>query len=227
VEVLPSITILSVKTDEKGIPVRKKARCVVRGDMQSESPDDGPTHSSPVARFSTFRIMSSKAAITGCELQQMDVCTAFLHAPLDRPTFLAIPAGFPDSELIVGVPRSNQVLRLKKAVYGLKDAPHSWYAHCAGIFVNNDFTRSDNDHCLFYAEVPSSHSTAYVLVYVDDFTLLAHSVNDMACVLTWTKALKGFGACGRTLVIIYTNASKGPNVQASELVNALRAERTK
>jgi hypothetical protein len=45
-------------------------------------------------------------------------------------------------------------------------------------------------------------------------------------VLTWTKALKGDGACGRTLITIYTNASEGPNVQASELVNALRAERT-
>jgi hypothetical protein len=45
-------------------------------------------------------------------------------------------------------------------------------------------------------------------------------------VLTWTEALKGIGACGRTLVTIYTNMSKGPNVQANELVNALRAERT-
>jgi hypothetical protein len=108
-EVLPLITILSEKTDERGIPVRKKARCVVHGDMQSESPDDGPTHSSPVARFSTFRIMGAKAAIAGCELQQMDVCTAFLHAPIKRLTFLAIPSGFPTSKLIPGVLRADQV----------------------------------------------------------------------------------------------------------------------
>jgi hypothetical protein len=82
-EVLPSITLLSEKMDKWGVPVHKKARCVVRGDMQSELPNDGPTHSSPVAQFLTFHIMGAKAAITGCKLQQMDVCTAFLHAPIE------------------------------------------------------------------------------------------------------------------------------------------------
>jgi hypothetical protein len=203
-EVLPSITILSEKTDEQGIPVCKKARCVVRGDMQSESPKDGPTHSSLVACFSTFRIMGAKATITGCELQQMDVCTAFLHAPIEHLMFLAIPSGFPVSELIPGVLRSDQVLHLKKAVYRLKDVPHSWYIHCAGIFVTNGFTQSNNDHCLFSMKVPSSYTVMHVLVYIDDFTLLTNSVGNMA----WLKEklsslfdLKDLGAASQVLGI--------------------------
>jgi hypothetical protein len=203
-EVLPSITILSEKTDKWGVPVHKKARCVVHRDMQSELPEDRPTHSLPVVRFSTFCIMAAKAAITGCKLQQMDICTAFLHALLEGPTLLAILAGFPVSELIPSVPRSEQVLHLKKAVYGLKDALHSWYTHCAGIFTANGFTRSDNDHCLFSTTVPDLGTTTYILVYVDDFTLLADSADAMA----WLKAklsslfdLKDLGAALQVLGI--------------------------
>jgi hypothetical protein len=44
-------------------------------------------------------------------------------------------------------------------------------------------------------------------------------------VLTWTKGLRGSGACGRTVNTIYTNASRGPIDQTSEPVNALRAEK--
>jgi hypothetical protein len=39
------------------------------------------------------------------------------------------------------------------------------------------------------------------------------------------KGTQRVGACGCTMVTIYTNTSKGPIDQASELVNALRAER--
>jgi hypothetical protein len=51
------------------------------------------------------------------------------------------------------------------------------------------------------------------------------TVKSNSNVLTWTKGLNGGGACGRTVEAIYTNASKGPIDQASEQVNALRAEK--
>jgi hypothetical protein len=40
------------------------------------------------------------------------------------------------------------------------------------------------------------------------------------------KGTQWGGACDCTRYLIYTNMSKGPIDQASELVNALRAERT-
>jgi hypothetical protein len=68
--------------------------------------------------------------------------------------------------------------------------------------------------------------TMYLVCGADEFSVRACAFLCEQCVLTWTRALKGVGACGRTLVSIYTKASEGPNVQASGLVNALRAERT-
>ncbi|EUC59597.1 Gag-Pol polyprotein/retrotransposon, putative [Rhizoctonia solani AG-3 Rhs1AP] len=172
--------------------------------MQSQTPNDGPTHSSPVARLDTLRLLVSKAATEGYELKQMDVNTAFLHAPSSKPAHMKIPYGFPDNELLENVSRDKQVLRLKKAVYGLKEAPLAWYNFCSGIFTENGFTRSDNDLCLFSICSPDSESRCFVLVYVDDFTLLAKTSGDMV----WLKNrlnslfdLKDLGAASQVLGI--------------------------
>ncbi|KAG9094427.1 hypothetical protein FS749_012503 [Ceratobasidium sp. UAMH 11750] len=201
-EVIPTILLLNRKTDETGAEVRKKARCVARGDMQSQSPDDGPTLASPVASTVTLWAMAALAARDDCEFQQMDVKTAFLHAPLSRPIYLAIPSGFPNSKLLPGIPRAQQVLCLNKAVYGLREAPASWYGHCTGILTRNGFKCSDNDHCLFWVCAPGSSDRCYVLVYVDDFTLLTRTADQM----TWLKQclaslfdLKDLGAANQVL----------------------------
>jgi hypothetical protein len=115
-EIIPSLLLFGWKTDVNGVEIRKKARCVAHGDMQSQSSDDGPTLSSPVARAASLRIMAAIAAMTNCEFQQMDVKTAFLHAPLSKPVYLSIPTGFPTSELLPGISRTGQALLLKKAV---------------------------------------------------------------------------------------------------------------
>jgi hypothetical protein len=202
-EIIPAMLLFDRKTDETGAEVRKKARCVARGDMQAQTPGDGPMLASPVAGAPTLQAMAGVAASTNCEFQQMDVKTAFLHVPLSRPVYLAIPVGFPESELLPGVPRSAQSLRLKKAVYGLREAPYSWYTHCTGILKTEGFVRSDNDHCLFWIYPPGSTERCFVLIYVDDFTLMTKSAEHM----DWLKSrlaslfdLKDLGAANQVLV---------------------------
>jgi hypothetical protein len=184
-EIIPSMLLFGRKTGVDGEEIRKKARCVARGDMQSQSSDDGPILSSPVARAASLRTMAAVAAMTNCEFQQMDVKTAFLHAPLSRPVYLSIPPGFPTSELLPGVPRNGQALLLKKAVYGLVEAPASWYSHCTGILRDAGFTRSDYEHCHFWICPPGSSERCHVLIYVDDFTLMAKTLEHMS----WLKGL--------------------------------------
>lgn len=201
-EIIPSLLLFKRKTDEVGEEVRKKARCVARGDRQSSEPSDSSLLTAPVARAASLRTMAAVAATRDCEFQQMDVKTAFLHAPLSKPVYLSIPCGFPSSELLPGIPRANQALRLKRAVYGLREAPASWYKHCTGILRDNGFVRSDNDHCLFSLPFPGSPDLCHVLIYVDDFTLLTKSVEQM----TWLKDLlaslfdlKDLGAANQVL----------------------------
>ncbi|QRV96994.1 Pol polyprotein/retrotransposon [Ceratobasidium sp. AG-Ba] len=183
-EVIPTMLLFNRKTNPDGEEIRKKARCVVIGSRQSVLTIPGTSTSSPVASATSFRLLAAVAAHNDYEFQQMDVNTAYLHAPLKRPTYIGIPPGFPSSELLPGVPQKDQALKLNKAVYGLRDAPFCWYSHCSSKFVTEGFEQSKNDKCLFSIAAPNSNDLCHVLIYVDDFTLVTKSPQQML----WLKA---------------------------------------
>ena len=55
------------------------------------------------------------------KLYQMDVKSGFLNNFLNEEVFIEQPKGFQDPHFL------NHVLRLKKALDGLKQAPRAWY----------------------------------------------------------------------------------------------------
>jgi hypothetical protein len=55
------------------------------------------------------------------ELHQMDVKTTFLNGDLEENVYMAQPKGF----AIKG--KENMGCRLKKSIYGLKQASRQWY----------------------------------------------------------------------------------------------------
>ena len=225
-EVIPTMAVFANKTNELGEVTRKKGRCVARGDRQSTLSSDT---FSPVARLATFRALASKAAQSHAHFHQMDVHTAFLHVPLKEEVHLSIPAGFPLGELIPHIPRSNQALRLKKAVYGLAQSPRAWYDYVQGILLLLGFTQSINDSCLFWISCPNSCKVAYVLVYVDDLMLLADTAEQMIwlkSVLTSKLDLKDLGESTQFLGIeIERDWSSGTiKLLQCKFIHALLAE---
>ena len=55
------------------------------------------------------------------ELHQMDVKTAFLNGDLEENVYMAQPKGFVMEE------KERMWCRLKKCIYGLKQASRQWY----------------------------------------------------------------------------------------------------
>ena len=55
------------------------------------------------------------------ELEQIDVKTKFLHGELEEEIYMTQP----DSFHVPG--KENQVYKLKKSLYGLKQSPRQWY----------------------------------------------------------------------------------------------------
>jgi len=108
------------KMDELGVIVRNKARLVTKGYNQEEGIDFGETYA-PVASLEAVRLLLAYACMNGFRLHQMDVKSAFLNGFIDEEVYMCQPPGFEDQKY------PNHVFKLKKALYGLKEAPRQWY----------------------------------------------------------------------------------------------------
>ena len=104
------------KLDEVGVMTRNKARLVAKGYNQEEGIDYDETFV-PVARLEAVRLLLAFACMSGFNLFQMDVKSAFLNGFINEEVYVEQPPGFEDHQ------HPNHVFKLKKALYGLKQAP--------------------------------------------------------------------------------------------------------
>ena len=87
------VHILACKWVYKIKPVKHKAQIIVHGDQQDL---DGKVDTySPILKAITLQLPLALASCRGWSLWQMDVCDAFLNAPLpdDTPVFMYTPKG--------------------------------------------------------------------------------------------------------------------------------------
>ena len=67
------------------------------------------------------------------KLYQMDVKSGFLNNFLNEEVFIEQPKGFQDPHFL------NHVLKLKKALDGLKQAPRAWYDRLTTYLLDHGF----------------------------------------------------------------------------------------
>ncbi|GKE41723.1 retrovirus-related pol polyprotein from transposon TNT 1-94 [Tanacetum coccineum] len=112
--------IYKVKLDEYGDILKNKARLVAKGYRQEEGIDFEESFA-PVARIKAIRIFIANAASKNMIIYQMDVKTTFLNGELKDEVYVSQPEGFVDPD------HPTHVYRLKKALYGFKQAHQAWY----------------------------------------------------------------------------------------------------
>jgi hypothetical protein len=113
--------VFKVKKDPEGNVVKYKARLVAKGYAQREGVDYKEVFA-PVARIETVRLLLALAARSGWKVHHTDVKSAFLNGDLCEEVYVQQPLGF------VVENGSGKVLRLRKALYGLRQAPRAWNA---------------------------------------------------------------------------------------------------
>uniref|UniRef100_A0A1J3K4I8 Retrovirus-related Pol polyprotein from transposon TNT 1-94 n=2 Tax=Noccaea caerulescens TaxID=107243 RepID=A0A1J3K4I8_NOCCA len=154
--------IFKTKLDCNGNVERYKARLVAKGFNQKEGIDYCETFS-PVSRKDSLRIILALVAQYDLELHQMDVKTAFLNGDLEEEVYMRQPEGF----IIEG--QEDMVCKLKKSIYGLKQASRQWYLKFDEIITNFGFKENIVDPCIYLKF--SGSKFIFLVLYVDDILL--------------------------------------------------------
>jgi hypothetical protein len=140
---------------------RKKARLVAKGFSQVEGIDYDEIFS-PVVRFETVRMMIALAALKNWHITGLDVKTAFLYGELEEELYMEQPEGFKLNG------QERKVMRLKRAIYGLKQAALAWWKALDKSMAALGLTRLLSDSGLFV----NKERTIVAIVYVDDVLFL-------------------------------------------------------
>jgi hypothetical protein len=181
--VLPGTWAFRIKRFPTGLIRKLKARFCARGDRQIENVDYFDTFA-PVVSWNTVRLLLVLSIELGLATKQVDYTAAFVHADIDKPpnydTMTADQKA--KSGVYVDMPRGfskpGKVLKLRKALYGLKNSPRCFFLHLKDVLEEAGLKQQvDVDPCLFMS------NKVVCIVYVDDTLLFAKTMEDISDVL--------------------------------------------
>lgn len=158
--------VYKVKSSNITDEVRFKARLVAKGYSQRPGIDYSETYA-PVVRYATLRILFAMTVKFNLRIYQMDAVTAFLQGELSETIYMDQPEGFSNG--------TDQVCRLNKAVYGLKQAGRTWNLKLNDALLKFGLKRSKMDPCVYY----NFEQKLFVAIYVDDFLIFFQHDQDL------------------------------------------------
>ena len=155
--VIPSVWSMKRKRDIKTRQITKyKARLNIHGGKQVFGEDYYETFA-PVVTWMTIRLILVLSLICGWESKQIDFVLAFPQAEIEQDMFMELPPGIRAIDS-----KKDYVLKLKKNLYGQKQAGRIFYLHLKKGLERIGFKASKIDECLFY------RGATIFIVYVDD-----------------------------------------------------------
>ena len=152
-QILPLTWVFKYKFDKFGKLSKFKARICVRGDLQA--PNDLATRAATLAAR-IFRTIIALAAVFDLEIVQYDAVNAFVNSQLDEEVYTYFPDGFKEK---------GKVLRLKRALYGLRRSPRLWQKELTKTLLTLGFKQVPDEECLFV------QNGVILLFFVDDILI--------------------------------------------------------
>ena len=138
---------------------------------------------SPVATMATIRLICCEAYMQDLHIDHWDIKTAYLYGELD-----------PDDEIYMTQPpgyrakgkQRKLVCRLKRGIYGLKNAGLTWYKTLTKFLTGVGFNKVHQRPLRLRSEKPGQN-LIIIIVYVDDL-VLAYNSKESAATLRATLA---------------------------------------
>ncbi|CAI7731579.1 unnamed protein product [Closterium sp. NIES-53] len=100
-------------------------------------------------------------------LRQIDVSNAFLYADVDAEIYVEYPHTYPTN--------LPSVCKLKKSLYGIKQAPQLWQQHLNKKLIEVGFRQLPHDLGMYRLDDEGSY--ALLVAYVDDILYVSSSVS--------------------------------------------------
>jgi hypothetical protein len=158
--------VYKLKRNEAGEIVKHKARLVARRFVQHEGIDFDEVFAL-VARMESVRLLAL-ATQEGCQVHHMDVKSAFLNEDLKEELYARQPVGF------IVADQEGKVLRLRKALYGLRQAPWAWNSKLDNTLKKMNFIQSEHKHAMYRRSC--GDDVLLIGVYVDDLMITGSSL---------------------------------------------------
>ena len=153
-QILDCMWVYTYKLNKHHQFIKCKARLVVRGDQQRNITSQD-TYAATLASRS-FRMLMAIAAKYDLELKQWDVTNAFVHATMDREIYMRMPRGYQ---------KKGTILRVQKALYGLRISPLLWQKEFTSTLEALGFTAVPHEPCYMIKD------GIIIFFYVDDIII--------------------------------------------------------
>ena len=98
----------------------------------------------------------------------MDVKTTFLNRNLVEKVYMTQPEGFTSKD------DHNKVCKLKRSIYGLKQAPKSWNIRFDETIKEFDFIKNINEPCVYRKS--SGSAVVFLVLYVNDILIIVNDI---------------------------------------------------
>ncbi|KAL9256696.1 Retrovirus-related Pol polyprotein from transposon TNT 1-94-like protein [Drosera capensis] len=98
----------------------------------------------------------------------MDIKTTFLNGDIEKTIYMQQPEIF-----VAGDPK-KMVFKLKKSIYGLKQASRLWYHKFHNVITSFGFEPNIADDCIYHKFSGSKH--IFLVLYVDDILLATNDI---------------------------------------------------
>src|SRR6266480_1316931 len=148
--VLSSMWVFVYKTDKHNFLQKYKARLIVCGNQQARG--DLPTRATTLTS-TAFRTLMAITVKFDLKTVQMDAVNAFIHCDLDEVVYMKMPPGYM---------KQGKVLRLRKALYGLRRSPLLWQTNLTSSLRSLSFKEVPQEPCVML------NGGIVVFFYVDD-----------------------------------------------------------
>ena len=171
---IPVMCVLTIKKDEKLMPLRAKSWIIVLGNCES-SEWSKSVHFALVLRFDSLRFLVSLAAQKCRGLKQGNCKNTFCQGvlPPEEITIIRPPSGDPDAA-------KDEYWLLQKMLYGLRRSPRHWYEKIDSILRSIGLVPNAHDPCFYTGFVrdprdPSSLASTVPLSLDPTLTILSIS----------------------------------------------------